>query len=137
MRRLAATVLVAAVVSGCGGHERARRVEARLAPPEGCRVGIFFASIFRSGRGATGAEIAAVRERLASSSKVRTYAFVSKQLALHRMSVRQPGLVQGLPANPLPPSYEVVPRSRDDAGALAAEFRRLPGVEHVSVARAC
>jgi cell division protein FtsX len=138
MRLLAATALVAAVAAGgCGGHARAREVKARLAPPRGCRVGIFFASKLRSGRDATGAEIAAVRDRLASSSKVGTYAFVSKRLALHRLSITAPGLVQGMPGNPLPPSYEIVPRSPDDADSIEAQFRGLPGVEHVSASRAC
>ena len=69
--------------------------------------------------------------------EIKTFAFVSKRLALRRMAKRHPGFVQGIPSNPLPPAYEVVPRSVQDARTLAAELRRARGVEHVSAARSC
>jgi cell division protein FtsX len=78
-----------------------------------------------------------VREKLAASSQIRTFAFVSKRLALRRMAKRHPELMHGISSNPLPAAYEIVPRSDSDAKELAAELRRARGVEHVSAARSC
>jgi nitrous oxide reductase accessory protein NosL len=119
MRHAAAACLVAAVVAGCGAQKRAHEVPARLIAPRECHVSVFLATRMVTGREATRAEIAALRERLSSSSKVKTFAFV------------------GSPSNPLPSAYEVVPRSAEDARALAAELRRATGVEHVSAAKSC
>jgi cell division protein FtsX len=137
MRRAAAACLLAAVVAGCGGQKRAREVPARLEAPQECHVTAFFATRMVTGREATRPEIALVREKLASSSKVRTFAFVSRQLALRRMAKRHPAFVQGIPSNPLPAAYEIVPRSAGDAQALAEELRRSKGVEHVSPTKNC
>jgi cell division protein FtsX len=137
MRRAAGVLLATVVVAGCGGQKRAREVPARLAAPPGCHVSIFFATRMVTGRQATPAEIAAVRARLASSSRIKTFAFVSRRLALRRVAKRFPALVQGAPGNPLPPAYEVVLRSDEDTKRLVAEFRRARGVEHVSAAKAC
>jgi cell division protein FtsX len=137
MRRAAAVGLLAAVVAGCGGHRRAREVPAALAAPRECHVDVFFATRMVSGREATGAEIAAMRRKLAASSRVRTFAFVSKRLALRRMAKRHPELVQGMPNNPLPAAYEIVPWAAKDAKQLEAELRGGHGIEHVSAAKAC
>jgi cell division protein FtsX len=138
MRRAAAVVtLAAAATCGCGGHKRAREVPARLAAPSICHVDVFFATRMVTGREATRAEIAAVRRRLASSSRIRTFAFVSKRLALRRMAKLRPAFVHGIPSNPLPAAYEIVPRSADDATSLEAGLERAKGVEHVSSARSC
>jgi cell division protein FtsX len=137
MRRAAAACLLAAVVAGCGGQKRAREVPARLAAPRGCHVTVFFTTRMVTGQEATHSEIGSVRERLASSSQIRTYAFVSRRLALRRMSKRHPELMHGIASNPLPAAYEIVPRSAEDARELAAELRHAKGVEHVSAARSC
>ena len=137
MRRAAAAGVVAAVaLTGCGGS-KPREVRATLASPRGCLVQVFFASRMVTGRAATQDEIGAVRDRIASSSKVKTFAFVSRQLGLKRMAKSYPGLTRGLHANPLPETFEIVPRSGDDARALAGELGSERGVEHVGVARAC
>ena len=135
-RGAAATGLVAVVLCGCGAS-KPREVRATLAEPRGCVVQVFFASRMVTGRAATRDEMGAVRARIASSSKVRTYAFVSKELGLRRMAKHQPALTQGLRGNPLPESFEIVPRSGDDARALASELGSERAVEHVGVARAC
>ena len=137
MRRAAAACLLAAVVAGCGVQKRAREVPARLIAPRECHVSVYFATRMVTGREATRTEIAAVRGRLASSPKIKTFAFVSKRLALRRMAKRHPAFVQGIPSNPLPSAYEIVPRSAKDARALAAELRRARGIEHVSAAKSC
>lgn len=137
MRRAAAACLLAVVVAGCGGQKRAHEVPARLAAPRDCHVTVFFTTRMVTGREATRSEISAVRAKLASSSRIRTYAFVSKQLALKRMEKRHPAFVQGIPTNPLPSAFEIVPRSAEDAKELSAELRRAKGVEAVSAARSC
>lgn len=136
MRRTATAALVAVALAGCGGS-KPREVRATLASPRGCLVQVFFASRMVTGRAATQDEIGAVRDRIASSSKVKTFAFVSRQLGLKRMAKSYPGLTRGLHANPLPETFEIVPRSGDDARALAGELGSERGVEHVGVARAC
>jgi cell division protein FtsX len=136
-RRAAAVALVAAVaLSGCG-RSKAREVRATLAEPRGCFVQVFFASRMVTGREATRDEIRALRERIAASAKVRTFAFVSKPLALRRMAKKEPDLTRNLHANPLPAGFEIVPRSGDAARSLVHELGSERGVEHVSVARAC
>jgi cell division protein FtsX len=112
-------------------------VRARLAAPPGCHVDVFFSTPIVSGRAATLADIARVRQKLASSSDVRTFAFVSKRLALRRETKRHPVLVQGLHGNPLPASYEIVPRSSARVASLEAQLRASRGVEHVSATKAC
>jgi len=136
LRRTATAALVAVALAGCGGS-KPREVRATLASPRGCLVQVFFASRMVTGRAATQDEIGAVRDRIASSSKVKTFAFVSRQLGLKRMAKSYPGLTRGLHANPLPETFEIVPRSGDDARALAGELGSERGVEHVGVARAC
>ncbi len=86
---------------------------------------------------ATRDEVRGVRERIASNSKVKTYAFVSKGLALSRMAKKYPAIAGNLRTNPLPDSFEVVPRSAEDARGVAADLRDARGVEHAGVARAC
>jgi cell division protein FtsX len=137
MRRAAAACLLAAVVAGCGAQKRAHEVPARLSAPRECHVSVYFATRMVTGREVTRGEIAAVRERLAASRRIRTFAFVSKRLALKRMAQRHPELVPGMPYNPLPAAYEIVPWSATDAKRLKAELRGVDGVEHVSAARAC
>ena len=137
MRRAAAAGLLAAVAAGCGGSAHPREVRATLASPQPCHVNVFFATRMVTGREATRAEIGAVRTRLAANSNVKTFAFVSKKLAFRRMAKEYPEFTQGAPSNPLPASYEIVPRSADDARALKAELRSAKGVEHVSSARSC
>src|SRR5205814_1914712 len=137
LRRAAAAGVVAAVaLAGCGGSNP-REIRATLASPRGCVVHVFFASRMVTGRTATRNEVRAVGDRIASSSKVKTFAFVSRELGFKRMARHHPELTQGLHANPLPETFEIVPRSGDDARALAAELGSERGVEHVGMARAC
>ena len=133
MRRGAAAFLIVAAVAlgGCGGSNP-REVDAKVTEPKGCVVRVFFASRMVSGRAAMRHEVHAVRDRIASSSKVRTFAFVSKELALKRMAKLHPVIARGLKANPLPEAYEIVPRSASDADELVADLSRMRGVEHVS-----
>jgi cell division protein FtsX len=137
LRRAATAGAIAAVaLTGCGGS-KPREVAAAVAPPRGCFVQVFFASRMVTGRMATRGEIRAVRDRIASNATVKTYAFVSRGLALRRMARKYPAIAGNLRTNPLPDAFEVVPRSAKDAPEVAADLRDLRGVEHVGVARAC
>jgi cell division protein FtsX len=137
MRRAAAAGLLAAVAAGCGGSAHPREVRASLASPQPCHVDVFFATRMVTGREATRAEIGAVGTRLAANPKIKTFAFVSKKLAFRRMEKEYPDFAQSAHGNPLPNSYEIVPRSADDVRDLKAELRGARGVEHVSSARSC
>jgi cell division protein FtsX len=86
---------------------------------------------------ATRDEIRAVRDRIASNSKVKKYAFVSGGVALRRMARKYPAIAGSLRTNPRPDAFEVVPRSAKDAREVAADLRDARGVEHAGVARAC
>jgi len=78
------------------------------------------------------AHINDVRAQLEADPRVRSVTFVSAAEALERMQQKFPELTANLPANPLPPSHEVVPVRGEDVDAIAASLRPLPrGVEKV------
>jgi cell division transport system permease protein len=78
-------------------------------------------------------QVNGVRSWLASDERVKEFTFVSKAEALKRMKKRYPQLVENLPSNPLPASYEVTPRRAEEVKALSAEIRaqKFAGVERV------
>jgi cell division transport system permease protein len=78
-------------------------------------------------------QVNGVRSLLASDERVKEFTFVSKAEALKRMKKRYPQLVENLPSNPLPASYEVTPRRAEEVKALSAEIRaqKFAGVERV------
>jgi cell division transport system permease protein len=64
--------------------------------------------------------------------------YVSPAKALERLRAQLGdlgGALDGLPANPLPPSVELTPRDSADARALAVRLSRLPGVVDVDYGR--
>jgi cell division transport system permease protein len=64
---------------------------------------------------------------------VKTTTFVSKEQALERMRKQFPDLTANLPSNPLPASWEVVPRRGEDVEAIAESLQPLPaGVDKVT-----
>ena len=75
-------------------------------------VKVFFCTPIEEGctRDATPKEINAVRARLIRMPEVRKITFVSKAEALRRMQRQHRELVAGLPSNPLPNAYEVIPK---------------------------
>jgi len=87
--------------------------------------------------GADGPQRGELERVLRDSREVAAVEFVSKPEALARFnrSFRDlAGAVEGLPANPLPASFEVRLRpgaSRGDAETLAAHARAMPGVADV------
>jgi cell division transport system permease protein len=78
-------------------------------------------------------QVDAVRLVLDKDERVKEYRFVSKTDALKRMQRRYPELTANLPSNPLPASYEVVPRRAEEVKGLAADLRtyKFAGVERI------
>ena len=84
---------------------------------------------------ATPKEINAVRVFLESDDRVkeRGITFISKDEALEIQRRRTPELTKYLPSNPLPASFDVVPRRGEDTEAIALSVRKakLPGVDKI------
>ncbi len=78
-------------------------------------------------------QVDAVRITLEKDQRVKEFQFVSKDEALSRMRKRYPELTANLPSNPLPASYEVLPKDANDVKAIAADLRKadLAGVERI------
>ena len=81
---------------------------------------------------ATPAQINAVRVKLETDERVKSFEFVPKEEALARMKKRYPDLVENLTSNPLPASYEVKAVRGEELDDIANAFKPLPaGVEEV------
>ena len=84
---------------------------------------------------ATNKQIDAVRVFLASDTRVREggITFITKAQALEIQRKRTPELTANLVSNPLPPSFDIVPKRGEDTEqiALAVRQAKLPGVEVV------
>jgi cell division transport system permease protein len=68
----------------------------------------------------------AVVRTLSSNGQVKSWKFVSKEVALERMKRRYPELTQDLPYNPLPDSIEVTPTKAEFIDDVAQSLRPLP-----------
>jgi cell division transport system permease protein len=82
---------------------------------------------------ATGKQIDNVRVMLAESQQVKSFRFVSKAEALKEMRKTVPTLVKDLAYNPLPASYEVIPKRAEYISSIARTLRNPlpPGVDKV------
>jgi cell division transport system permease protein len=82
-------------------------------------------------------QVNAVRERLESDrQRVATVTFVSKEDALKIMEKKYPQLVENLPGNPLPRSFEVKPTRGEHVGAISSSLVPPPaGVSEVRYAK--
>jgi cell division transport system permease protein len=78
-------------------------------------------------------QVDAVRIYLEKDDRVREFQFVSKVEALERMKKRYPELTANLPSNPLPASYEVLPKEAEQVKEISADLRaqKFAGVERV------
>ncbi len=77
-------------------------------------------------------QINAVRAQLDADPRIKSVTFVSAADALKRMEKKFPELTEDLPANPLPPSHEIVPVRAEDVDAIAASLEPVPaGVDKV------
>ena len=81
-------------------------------------------------------QVNAVRERLESDPRVATVDFVSKQRALVIMERKYPDLVENLPGNPLPRSFEVKPTKGEYVKPISESLSPRPkGVDKVTYAQ--
>ncbi len=78
-------------------------------------------------------QVDAVRIFLEKDERVKEFQFVSKAEALERMEKKYPELTANLPSNPLPASYEVLPKQAEEVKTIAADLRaqKFVGVERV------
>jgi cell division transport system permease protein len=85
---------------------------------------------------ATNKQINTLREFLESDSLVKPggVEFITKAEAFAIMKKRAPELTENVVTNPLPASFDVVPRRGEDTAALAAAIQqaKLPAVEEVT-----
>ena len=70
---------------------------------------------------ATDQQVNSVREGLESDRRVATVTFVSKEDALKVMEKKYPQLVENLPGNPLPRSFEVKPTKGEHVRAISGK----------------
>ncbi len=82
---------------------------------------------------ATPKQIDAVRVKLAEDPRVKSFRFVSKEEALKEMRRKLPEVVKDLPGNPLPASYQIVPKKAEynaeikrDLLVVGADGKRVP-----------
>jgi len=84
---------------------------------------------------ATTKQVNALRVLLESDDRVRQggITFISKERALQIMRKRSPELTADLPTNPLPASFDVVPKRGEDTEAIAVKVQRskLAAVDEV------
>ena len=84
---------------------------------------------------ATDQQVNSVREGLESDQRVATVTFVSKEDALKVMEAKYPQLVENLPGNPLPRSFEVKPTKGEHVKAISESLAPPPpGVSEVKYA---
>jgi cell division transport system permease protein len=91
---------------------------------------------FKTKPQATRQEENAVVRKLSSNPQVKTWKFVSKDVALERMRKRYPELTRNLPYNPLPDSLEITPTKAEYIDSVAASLRPLsPGVGSIQTGK--
>jgi len=85
---------------------------------------------------ASAQQVNSLRERLESDQRVASVAFVSKEDALKVMEKKYPQLVENLPGNPLPRSFEVKPTKGEHVAAISNSLAPAPpGVTEVRYAK--
>jgi hypothetical protein len=88
---------------------------------------------FKTDPAASPAQEAVVKQKLNANPHVAGFKFVSKQQALATMKKKQPALVKARPFNPFPDQITVNVTNGKYTSDVAAEVRRLPGVDAVVV----
>ena len=80
---------------------------------------------------ATDAQKAALEQKIQSIPEVKHYDYISKDRALERFRQRfGDRIVQNLPINPLPASYEIQVKDANQVDAVAAKFFTDPAVDN-------
>jgi cell division transport system permease protein len=90
-------------------------------------VHVYFCTELKCGNDATKAQEERVGNYLGNLPEVRTVSFVSKSEALKLMQKKNPELTNGLTSNPLPDSWEVIPKRGEDVERIAAKVPTGPG----------
>jgi cell division transport system permease protein len=83
-------------------------------------VDVYFCTEINCGQEASDQQIEAVRRQIAANPDVESFRFVSKEEAWGEMQRRFPELTADAPRNPLPASYEIIPRDADQVQEIAA-----------------
>ncbi|HEY3922898.1 MAG TPA: permease-like cell division protein FtsX [Gaiellaceae bacterium] len=96
-------------------------------------IRIDFKTNANTGGQATRAQETAVARMLQADTDVKKWSFVSKATALAQMKKEEPQLVEELPYNPLPDSFQVTATNANLIGAIVDKFSnpRPPGVQQV------
>jgi cell division transport system permease protein len=96
-------------------------------------VNAYFCTELTCGKEATQQQINALNVRLDQNPDIKSYRFVSKDEAWEEMKERFPELTAETPRNPLPASFEIIPRDADLVKGIADSLQEpLPaGVETV------
>ena len=95
-------------------------------------VHVYFCTTLSCGHNATQEEENAVGNMLANISQIKSVNFVSKAEAFKIMEKKNPELTNGLPSNPLPDSFDVIPKNGNDVEAIASAIGHPSGVEKVN-----
>jgi cell division transport system permease protein len=92
-------------------------------------VHVYFCTTLSCGENATEAQEEKIGNLIAAFPEVKSNGvrFVSKEEALRIMRKQNPELTRGLPSNPLPDSWEVIPKRGEDVEAIAAKIPTGPG----------
>jgi cell division protein FtsX len=118
--KYAVVVVVAiAALAGCAGSS---------SKAVACKAKIYFEI------GATQTQIDAVRTQLERDTQVAEFRLLTKEAALAKLRKRYPKLVENLTYNPLPDTFEVTLKDKDDADEFV---RELTGVRGVDTVRSC
>ena len=96
-------------------------------------VNVYFCTDLTCGEEVSDKQINAVRSQIEANPDVASYKFVSKDDAWKEMQERFPDLTAETIRNPLPASFEVIPKDADQVQTIAADLQEpLPaGVETV------
>jgi cell division transport system permease protein len=90
-------------------------------------VHVYFCTELKCGNDATKAQEERVGNYLGGLPEVRSITFVSKSEALKIMQKKNPELTTGLTSNPLPDSWDVIPKRGEDVERIAAKVPTGPG----------
>jgi cell division transport system permease protein len=98
-------------------------------------VKVYFCTTLGCGKEATEAQMNTVHDQLVAIPQVKSVRLVSKEDALRKERKEHPEMTQGLPSNPLPNAYDVLPKRGEDTEAIAAKLTGLTpksaGVEKI------
>jgi cell division transport system permease protein len=96
-------------------------------------VKVFFCTSVECNKEASPQQMNAVRDQLVAMPEVKAVRFVSRAEALKKMQRDHPEMTQGLPGNPLPNGYTVVPKNAADVETISAKLTQAnpKGVETI------